>query len=38
VDAPVFITRRKALLTSPSINSVDVHPLILRHLKPGSVS
>ena len=31
-DGPLVMTRRKALLTSPVIDSVDVYPLILGHL------
>ena len=32
VDAPVLITRRTDLITSPSVESIDVYTLILSHL------
>jgi predicted AlkP superfamily pyrophosphatase or phosphodiesterase len=32
-DAPVFITRRTELVASPPVRSVDVHGLILGHLR-----
>ena len=34
-DAPVFITRCAELMPSGTIESVDVHGLILRHLEKG---
>ena len=34
-DAPVFITRCAKLMPSRTIESVDVHGLILRHLEKG---